>query len=75
MAILMNPSLLLKVKSTVPGREAKLSAAPPTTMVIADPGPPFRMFEHDFLLTLHTPKARRMSRYMGIWKLEARVRR
>jgi hypothetical protein len=54
------------VKSAVPGRALKLSAAPPTTIVIAYPGPALRMFEHDFLLTLHIPSANRMSRYIGI---------
>jgi hypothetical protein len=63
------------VKSAVPGRALKLSAAPPTTIVIALPGPAFRMFEHDFLLTLHMPSANRISRYIGIWKLDESVRR
>ena len=47
--------LRLSVKSAVPGCALKLSAAPPTAIVIADPGPALRMFEHDCLLTLHTP--------------------
>jgi hypothetical protein len=40
-------------------------------MVILFPGPLRRMFEHDFLETEQTPKARSMSRYRGILKLEA----
>ncbi len=73
---LLDPTnLRLSVKSAVPGRALKLSAAPPTMIVMADPGPAFRMFEHDCLLTLHIPSARMISRYMGILKLEARVRR
>jgi hypothetical protein len=54
--------LFRSVKSAVPGRALRLSAAPPTTIVIADPGPAFRIFEHEALLTLQTPSARRMSR-------------
>lgn len=50
------------VKSAVPGRALRLSAAPPTTIVIAEPGPAERMFEHDCLLTLHTPSANKISR-------------
>ena len=53
--------LRLSVKSAVPGCALKLSAAPPTTIVIADPGPALRMFEHDCLLTLHTPSAMSIS--------------
>lgn len=68
-------NLRLSVKSAVPGRALKLSAAPPTMIVIADPGPDFRIFEHDCLLTLHMPRARMMSRYIGILKFEAKVRR
>lgn len=67
--------LLLKVKSAVPGLAFKLSAAPPTTIVIAFPGPFFNIFEHDFLDTLQMPMARRMSLYMGRLKLDERVRR
>jgi hypothetical protein len=33
------------------------------------------MLVHDLELTLQTPRARRMSRKMGTWKLVARVRR
>lgn len=54
--------LFLSVKSAVPGRALRLSAAPPTTIVIAEPGPDFKMFEHDCLLTLQTPRASKMSR-------------
>lgn len=46
----------------VPGLAAKLSAAPPITIVIADPGPLDNMFVHDFLLTEHTPKYSSTSR-------------
>jgi hypothetical protein len=63
------------VKSAVPGCALRLSAAPPTTIVIAYPGPALRMFEHDFLLTLHMPSANRISRYIGIWKFDESVRR
>ena len=67
--------LLLKVKSAVPGLAFRLSAAPPTTIVIALPGPFFNIFEHDFLETLQIPIARRMSLYIGRLKLVERVRR
>lgn len=56
------PDLLRSVRSAVPGCALRLSAAPPTTMVIAEPGPLLRIFEHDCLLTLHTPNARSISR-------------
>lgn len=75
MATLMNPSLRLRVRSAVPGRALKLSAAPPTTMVIASPGPRFRMLEQDRLETLLMPRAIRISRYTGTSKLLVRVRR
>ena len=39
------------VKSAVPGRALKLSAAPPTTIVIAEPGPACKIFEQLCLLT------------------------
>lgn len=64
-----------RVKSAVPGCALRLSVAPPTTMVIAEPGPDRRIFEHNRLLTLHMPIARSMSRYKGMLKLLARVRR
>lgn len=67
--------LRLSVRSAVPGRALKLSAAPPTIIVIADPGPDFKIFEHDCLLTLHMPRAKIISRYIGILKFEAKVRR
>ena len=66
---------LRKVRSAVPGCALKLSAAPPTTIVIACPAPFFRMFEQDALLTEHIPSARRTSRYNGIRKFEVKVRR
>lgn len=50
------------VRSAVPGRALRLSAAPPTTIVIACPGPFFNMFEHESLLTEQIPRARRTSR-------------
>jgi hypothetical protein len=74
-AILINPNLFLKVKSFVPGCAAKLSAAPPTTIVIALPGPCLRMFIHDRFETEPIPRIRIRSRYRGILKLDSRVRR
>ncbi len=61
-AILINPSLFLSVKSFVPGCAARLSAAPPTTIVIALPGPWRMMLVHDFLDTLEMPSERMRSR-------------
>ena len=57
-----SPDLLRNVRSAVPGCALKLSAAPPTTIIIAEPGPLLRIFEQDCLLTLHTPNARSISR-------------
>ena len=51
------------------------SAAPPTTIVIAWPGPPFSMLAQDRLLTEQMPIDSRMSRYSGMRKLDERVRR
>lgn len=62
MAILMNPSLLLSVRSAVPGCARKDSVAPPMTMTIASPGPLRRMLEHDRLETDARPSSRMMSR-------------
>jgi len=53
---------LFRVRSAVPGWAAKLSAAPPTTIQMADPEPRFRIFEHDCLLTEEIPRCRRISR-------------
>lgn len=55
-------NLFLSVRSAVPGCALRLSAAPPTTMVIEFPGPFFRMFEHDCFETEQMPIARMMSR-------------
>ena len=71
----MKPSLFLNVKSAVPGCAAKLSAAPPTTMQIALPFPCFKILEQEDLDTLQMPSASKTSRYTGIRKFEASVRR
>lgn len=65
--------LFLKVRSAVPGCALRLSAAPPTTIVIELPGPFLSIFEHDCFDTEHMPMARIMSRYIGIRKLLASV--
>ena len=54
--------LFLRVRSAVPGCALKLSAAPPTTIVIADPPPCPRMFWQDSLLTEQTPIHIKISR-------------
>ena len=54
--------LRFKVKFAVPGLAAKLSAAPPTTIQIADPAPRLKIFEQDALLTEHTPSESNISR-------------
>jgi hypothetical protein len=72
---LINPNRFLSVKSAVPGCALKLSAAPPTTIVIALPGPDRSMFEHDFFDTEQIPSASKMSLYMGNWKFDVSVRR
>lgn len=59
----------------MPGCALRLSAAPPTTIVIELPGPFFRIFEQDCFDTEHMPMARMMSRYIGIRKLLASVSR
>jgi hypothetical protein len=46
----------------VPGLALKLSAAPPTTIVIAEPGPCESILTHEALLTEQMPKQRRISR-------------
>ena len=66
---------LRSVRSAVPGRALRLSAAPPTTIVMDCPAPRRRIFEQDSLLTEQMPIARRISRYNGKWKLEVSVRR
>jgi hypothetical protein len=60
-ATFIKPNLFLSVRSAVPGCALKLSAAPPTTIVIALPGPARRIFEHDFLETEHIPRAKIIS--------------
>ena len=75
MAILINPRRLLSVRSAVPGRAAKLSEAPPTTMAQALPLPLRRMASHDRLDTLQMPRAMITSRKKGMVKLVARVSR
>ena len=54
--------LLLSVKSAVPGCALKLSAAPPTTIVIAEPFPFRRILSHERFDTEHTPIESKISR-------------
>ena len=65
----------LSVKSAVPGLALRLSAAPPMTIVIELPLPCLRMLIHDFLLTEHIPSIKMISRYSGMLKFDASVRR
>jgi hypothetical protein len=68
-----NAYLRFNVRSAVPGLALKLSAAPPTTIVIAWPAPLERILEQDCLETLLIPRDRITSRYKGTWKLLVRV--
>jgi len=61
-AILMNPNRFFKVKSAVPGCADRDSAAPPMTMVMADPAPLRRMLAQDGLDTEQMPWNMRISR-------------
>ena len=54
--------LFLSVKSAVPGCALRLSAAPPTTIVIAEPFPLRRILSHERFETEHTPKSKSISR-------------
>jgi hypothetical protein len=54
--------LFLNVKSAVPGCALKLSAAPPTTIVIAEPFPLRKILSQERFETEHTPKSKRISR-------------
>lgn len=62
MATLTNPNRFFSVRSCVPGCAASDSAAPPTTIVIALPGPIARIFLHDVLDTEQMPRNSRNSR-------------
>lgn len=62
MAILMKPNLFFSIRSEVPGCAFKLSAAPPTTIVIALPGPLRKICSQLRLVTLHIPMACSRSR-------------
>jgi hypothetical protein len=75
MATLMKPRRLRSVRSAVPGCAARLSAAPPTTIAIAAPGPARRMRPHARLETEQMPCASSSSRYSGTAKLEVSVSR
>jgi hypothetical protein len=75
MATLMKPRRLRSVRSAVPGCAARLSAAPPTTIAIAEPGPARRMRPHARLETEQMPCASSSSRYSGTAKLEVSVSR
>jgi len=66
---LIRAYLRFNVRSAVPGLALKLSAAPPTTIVIACPAPLERILEQDCLETLLIPRAKIISRYKGTWKL------
>ena len=57
-ASLMNPSLRFRTRYAVPGRAESDSAAPPTTMVRHDPGPPRMMFWQDRYETEQIPRPR-----------------
>lgn len=62
MASLMKPSRLLSVRSAVPGCALRLSAAPPTTIVRALPGPLRMMLWQDFIDTEQIPIESKKSR-------------
>ena len=60
--VIANAYRFRNVRSAVPGCALRLSAAPPTTIVIDCPAPFLRIFEHDWRLTEQMPMARRISR-------------
>lgn len=50
-ASLMKPFLRFRVRSAVPGWALRLSAAPPTTIVIVEPGPGVVVTKRNFLVS------------------------
>ena len=72
-AILKTPRRFFRTRSFVPGRERRLSCAPPMTIVMALPGPRRRSFSQDCFETDASPHVRRYSLYTGIIKFDDNV--